>query len=205
MEEKEVWKDVVGYEGLYQVSNFGRVRMTKDKRMKVLAENKYGYLVVKMTKDGKVRYPFVHRLVAMAFVDNKENKPCVDHIDTNKYNNNVNNLRWVTPKENVNNPLSKIHQSIAAKGRKYSESTHLKWSIQRRGIGNGMYGKNHTEESKIKMSRPIMQIAKNGNVVGEYYGATDASIKTGIHRQNISEVLNGRRKYARGFMWKYKD
>jgi len=203
--EQEIWKDVIGYEGFYQVSNLGRVRMTKDKRIKVPHENIYGYLVVKMTKNGIVKHHTIHRLVAMAFIENKENKPCVDHIDTNKYNNNVSNLRWVTPKENVNNPLSKKHKSIAATGRKYSEYTHLKWSMQRRGIGNSMFGKNHTVSAKMKLSKPVLQIDKDGNVVGEYYGITEASKKTGIHRQNISDVLNGRRKHARDYFWKYKD
>lgn len=204
MEEKEIWKDVVGYEGLYQVSNLGRVRMSKNKKIKAILEDAYGYLVVKMTKDKVVKYIKVHRLVAMAFIENDDNKPCVDHIDTNKYNNNASNLRWVTQKENVNNPLSKKHQSIAAMGRKYSKNTHLKWSIQRRGVGNVMFGKNHTEISKKKMSKPILQIDANGKIIKEYYGVTDASVKTGIHRQNISEVLNGRRKHACGYFWKYK-
>ena len=125
----EIWKDIVGYEGLYQVSSLGRVRsldrvckqsgITKEyndtyiKKGRVLNRkaqhtyNKknstkyYRYQIVLYDGSGRGKSYKVHRLVAQAFIPNPENKPFVNHIDCNPQNNNVENLEWVTPKENV--------------------------------------------------------------------------------------------------------
>ena len=99
----EIWKDVVGYEGLYQVSNMGRVKSLNYGRERILkaSDNGSGYLYVALCKKGKYKNFLVHRLVAMVFISNPENKPCIDHIDTNKRNNKVENLRWVTHEENI--------------------------------------------------------------------------------------------------------
>lgn len=116
MTEKEVWRDVVGYEGLYQVSNLGRVKSldrlingrcsghkTKfEERILKTFTNKKGYYRVGLVKNRKQIKYFVHRLVAIAFIPNPENKPYINHKDETPYNNNVNNLEWVTPKENSN-------------------------------------------------------------------------------------------------------
>lgn len=104
---KEIWKDIKGYEGLYQISNFGRVkslkRMMKNRKCEEIIKkpsitNKR-YYKLPLCKYGKNKYFFIHRLVAQAFIPNFENKPTVDHIDRNKLNNNVSNLRWATYKE----------------------------------------------------------------------------------------------------------
>ena len=102
---KELLVDICGFEGLYQISNQGRVFSVKKKIFIKLDENnQQGYQVVKLCKNGK-RYKFrVHRLVAEAFIPNPENKPCVDHINTIRNDNRVENLRWVTYKENLDNP-----------------------------------------------------------------------------------------------------
>lgn len=94
----EKWKDVDGYEGLYKISNFGRVKGKH--RIKSQQDNGKGYLTVHLNKNGKSRWHLVHRLVAKAFIENPENKPTVNHIDGNRKNNNVNNLEWATYSEN---------------------------------------------------------------------------------------------------------
>lgn len=90
----EVWKDIKGYEGLYQVSNTGKVKSVR--RNKILKKRLTfdGYVKATLTVDRKAVDKRVHRLVAEAFIANPYNKPTVNHIDGNKENNNVDNLEW---------------------------------------------------------------------------------------------------------------
>ena len=107
----EIFKDIVGYKGLYQISNLGNVKSlhcNKEKIMKLTIRSKnYPYYFVGLLKNGKRKYFAVHRLVAQAFVNNPNNYNQVDHLDGNKLNNNANNLEWVTPKENTNRAWQK--------------------------------------------------------------------------------------------------
>lgn len=124
-----IWKDIPGYEGLYQVSNFGEVksfykfRDGKKERILKHAINDSGYKIVVLTKNKKPKSLRVHRLVALTFIDNFENKPQVNHIDGNKLNNNINNLEWCTNGENEKHAyklgLKKINSGCFKKGHKY--------------------------------------------------------------------------------------
>ena len=96
----EIWKDIKGYEGIYEISSTGKIRIVSSGVIKKCSTLPSGYLRVGLTKDKKVKYFYPHRLVAQAFIPNVENKPCVNHKDCNKENNCVNNLEWVTYKEN---------------------------------------------------------------------------------------------------------
>lgn len=110
---KEIWKDIEGYEGLYQVSNFGEVKSLERTKTngkgivkieeKILTQNitNWGYYRVALYKNGTRKYHRVHRLVAKAFIDNPNNKEQVNHIDGNKLNNHVSNLEWCTRLENM--------------------------------------------------------------------------------------------------------
>lgn len=108
---KEEWKDIKNYENKYQISNSGKVRSLINNKNQVrenpLILKPYldddGYEIIRLSKNGKLRAFKIHRLVAKHFLDNLENKPSVDHIDTDRRNNNYTNLRWVTNKENSNN------------------------------------------------------------------------------------------------------
>ena len=114
----EVWKDVIGYERCYQISSLGRLKRKEKKivnkgNIHTLREriinpyrDKKGYLVYRLKCDnGKIKRYFAHRLVAIHFISNPENKPEVNHIDGNKENNCVNNLEWVTTRENINHAV----------------------------------------------------------------------------------------------------
>lgn len=111
--EGEIWKDIKDYECYYQISNMGRVKTLKRYAINKLGNNilvkniirkqwthSVGYLNVWLKKNGNKKQFFVHRLVAMEFISNNENKPTVNHKDGNKKNNNIENLEWNTHKEN---------------------------------------------------------------------------------------------------------
>lgn len=107
MEEykKENWKPINGYEGLYEISDLGRVKsLRRKKNNKPLifsnCKNSNGYNAVNLRKDNKIKRFTIHRLVALNFLENNENKPDVNHIDGNKNNNELNNLEWCTKSEN---------------------------------------------------------------------------------------------------------
>ncbi len=102
----EIWKDIEGYEGLYQVSNKGRVKslsrfikwkktyLNKPEVILCLIQHNFGYNTVRLSKDGKVKIKYIHRLVATAFIPNPNKFECVMHKDDNPINNNVSNLSW---------------------------------------------------------------------------------------------------------------
>lgn len=112
MQEQEIWKDVVGYEGLYQVSNLGRVKSLarkinrgqyieyREDILMTLFLNRHGYFTVMLSKNGKKKQHRIHQMVARAFIPNPENKEMINHIDCNTQNNRVENLEWATNSEN---------------------------------------------------------------------------------------------------------
>ena len=107
MQEKEIWKDIQGYEGLYQVSNLGNVKnkiqpYLKQEKIYKKFSNSNGYLFVGLRKDKKRKFKYIHRLVAEAFIPNPNNLLQINHKDENKQNNCVNNLEWCTNKYNQN-------------------------------------------------------------------------------------------------------
>lgn len=116
----EKWKDIIGYEGRYQVSDCGRICSVKHGKRKFLKPNdaKKGYLQVTLYKGGTRRSHNIHRLVAVAFVPNPENLPEVNHIDENSFNNCSINLEWCTPKYNSNYGTrgQRISAKITGKG-----------------------------------------------------------------------------------------
>ena len=105
--EKEFWKDVPGCDGFYQVSNFGRIKSLKSNIILKPQKEKNGYLRFKLKFGTKFKSVLAHRIVAMAFIPNPENKPQIDHKDGNRINNKADNLCWVTQTENVNNPITR--------------------------------------------------------------------------------------------------
>ena len=130
--KNEEWLDVDGYEGLYQVSNTGKVKTLERKRRdekkeyrvreKILSLplNAYGYPVVSLHKDGVARTVTVHRLVAAAFLPNPDGKRCVDHINGDRADNRVENLRWVSHRENTRH-MFELGTEVAWSNRNISE------------------------------------------------------------------------------------
>lgn len=133
--EIEIWKDIKGYERQYQVSSFGRVKsfdviqeirpnvfITRSGRILKQRLDTHGYPRVNLSVNGIRKTFLVHKLVANEFVPNPNGYTVVDHIDTDRTNCHYSNLKWVTTKENCNNPLSIKHKSEALKGKPKSET-----------------------------------------------------------------------------------
>ncbi len=179
----EVWKDVVGYEGLYQVSNMGRVRsltrkvnVCKGNKSRVFKgsikmgryELKNGYHVVSLYKDGKSKRFFTHRLVAMMFIENPQTLPQVNHKDEDKTNNRVENLEWCDSKYNTN----------------YGNCIEKRIAPQR-----------------VKVS----QFSMNGKYIKTYESMAYIEKRLGFNHSAICMCCKGQIQSAYGYKWKYAN
>lgn len=156
------WRSVAGFEGLYEVSNYGDVKALERlvmnngglqrKHERILKHTKEGHCLVVLCKEGKTFPRLVHRLVAESFIPNPEGKPCVDHIDTDPQNNRVDNLRWCTQKENCNNPISRANNSKSKMGHPpYSSSDISRENIKK--AHDAIRGRSFSQEHKDALSR----------------------------------------------------
>ena len=143
--KKEYWKPIKGYEGLYEVSNLGRVKSLKfgKERMLKVSKDKKGYLHVVLCKENILKTYYVHRLVAEAFIDNTDNLPCVNHKDENPQNNVVSNLEWCDAKYNLN---------YGTRNKRISEK-----------MTNG------------KLSKPVLQYTLDGELVKKWSSTHECS------------------------------
>ncbi len=159
---EETWKDIPNYVSLYEVSNFGSYRVKiQRKGGKVKAgislkckSMKDGYSMFRVSKNGKQQLLNAHRIVAAVFLTNPENKKEVNHIDSNRRNNNVNNLEWVDPKENVQHAIKNGNFVNSLKNLKSSRNNGVP-------IVNLPTGTCNTKEGKRLWSRLRYRIKKN--------------------------------------------
>lgn len=214
-----IWKDIEGFEGKYQVSNFGEVKAleravmnnggVQRKHERILKQNTSSnrHAMVILCKDGKTYPKLVHRLVALAFIPNPENKPVVDHIDTNPYNNRVDNLRWATTRENCMNPLTRIHNSISKMGHPYRGRKLTPEEIEKIRLANT--GRKQSEEHRRKnreshknsikaqeAARRNLEKAREKLLGYHHSDETKAKIReklTGVHKGKHWKVVNGER------------
>ena len=170
----EIWKDAVGYEGLYEVSNLGRIKSLIDNhgnsREKIIKpiKNTNGYFIVNLSKDKKKHQIKLHRIIALTFIENPNDFPYINHKDENKTNNRVENLEWCTPKYNVNYGTCREKISNSHKGKKpnLSEEERKRRSDMcksRVGEKNPMFGKKLTLEHRLKISESRKRRFENIN------------------------------------------
>lgn len=184
----EIWKPVPGFEGLYEVSNLGRLKSYKqDPRGKILnlTNAKGDYLRVVLQGIGKQRKSTsVHRLVAEAFIPNESGLPEVNHKDGNRQNNKAENLEWCTTAENIRHAINMHPIQLAAM---------------------------HRYNTEIR-PHPIIQLTKDGKIVNRFRNGADASRETGICHRNILQAAHGtdngrgfKRKTAGGYVWRFEE
>jgi len=184
----EIWKPIKDYEGLYEISNLGRVKSLPRngtiKTEKILIPNMSGrYARIGLRNKIKIRYS-VHRLVAEAFIPNPNNLPQVDHINGDRYDNRVENLRWVTAKENIGNPV-----------------TFAK------------YKQKMLEYRDNERCKAVSQYSKDGVLIAVFKSTHEAERITGIPHSNISAAALNKVvscgnhtatiRSAGGYLWKF--
>ena len=133
----EIYREIKGFEN-YEISNLGNVRNLITNRNIKKHINGQGYYAVNLKNDLKIRPVRIHRLIAIAFIVNPDNKPCVDHIDNNTLNNNINNLRWATTSENGMNQKMSIKNTSGVKGVRYDKD-RKKWKAEIKLNGINMH------------------------------------------------------------------
>jgi len=184
---EEIWKDIEGYEGLYQVSNMGRVRSLDRKvataysairtfKGKILAPwtDRYGYLHVNLWSERKMKSKTVHRLVAGAFISNPDNMPEVNHKDEDKQNNRADNLEWCDTRYNIN-------------------------------YGNRSHKVSQTRISNAILGLRVEQLTMDGQHVRTFDSIREASRVSGADKSVIVRVCKGRLQSAGGYRWRYAE
>ena len=201
---KEEWKDVENYEGLYQVSNLGRVKSLKDNngkpREKIMKQGKTknGYLRIMLCKNGKRERFLVHRLVANAFIPNPNNFKCVNHKDEDKTNNCVNNLEWCTYQ--YNNTYGTCQQRRV-------ENTDWKVKVANtdyKAITAKMDYKEIGRKVAEKLSRQVYQYSLDGILVAIWKSIRECG-RNGFNFGAVAACCRGEAKTHKGYIWSYTE
>lgn len=193
---QEIWKYIKGFEGMYQVSNLGRVRSVDrfdsmgrlhKSDIKAIRDNGHGYKVVQMYKDNKPKIGYIHRLVATAFIENPDNKPEVHHIDSDRGNNKLENLQWVTSKENNNFPEHIKSMKKNPNWLKNSKSAMAK-----------------AREKAIVVNSYRTRFTRGG-VSLEFSSLAEGARQLGLDKGCCTRVANGKQKHTHGYKVEYVE
>lgn len=184
-------KDIKGWED-YTIDTNGNIFSKRKNKYLKQTINKYGYCKVTLQKDKYKKMYSVHRLVAETFIENINNYPCVNHIDSNRTNNNVQNLECVTYKQNMEHAvknhrfdnMAKINREKMKKNKIYLISDGYK-------------------KANKKTSKKVGQYDKNNNLIKIYKSISEASRQTKINITSISYSANNLRKTGGGYIWHF--
>lgn len=185
LSKKEVWKPVVWYEGLYEVSSFGRVISYLNAKILFMKPSisRQWYHNLSLYKSGSRKLCGIHRLVAEAFIENPGQKPQVNHLSGVKADNHIDNLEWCTASENV----------------RHAHQTWLSWNNIFL-LRNPSYGKFWKDSY---CSKWIIQISPENEILQTYWSCIDAAKLLNIDSSSITKCCKGKRKSAGWFIWKY--
>ena len=182
---EETWKDIDGFVGYYQISNFGNVKSLnyqnhgKEKILKPKKNNK-GYLWVELRKNGIKKCLLIHRLVASNFLENKNNYEIVNHKDENPLNNSVLNLEWCTQTYNVRYSLERHQERLKRKDFKPSSNYR-------------------------KHDKKLCKLDNDNNVIEIFESVSCFCRKFNKNEWSIIQCCEGKRKTAYGYKWKFAD
>lgn len=193
---EEIWKDIEGYEGLYQVSNLGRVRSINHYRNnntsgyvqkgRILKQTlTANYMYIKLSRNGKTKAFRVHRLVAEMFIPNPEKKPYINHLNAIRTDNRVSNLEWCTQSENVKHSYNLGYSKSPSYWQ--NKGDEMKW------LKEG------------KRCKKVIQYDLNMNKIKEFVNIAEAGRETTTNRSNIVQCCKGNVKTAGGYIWRYKE
>lgn len=175
--EKEIWKDIKGYEGIYLVSNKGNIMSIKtNKILKPWINGQY--YMVELFKNKYKKRIYIHRIVATTFLKGFDEYPMVLHSDDNPLNNKVENLEWGTQSKNMKDA--------------YNRGRKINYFL-------GKFGKEHCT------SKRVSQYNLNGEYINTYESLLEAEKNTGFHNSNISRCASGKQKTSNGFIFKYVE
>lgn len=173
-ELKETWKDVLGYEGIYEISDLGNVKSLVRHRVIFQEDTRGGYMRVFLYNKGDKKRFWVHRLVATAFLSNPDMKKEVNHKDSNPRNNHLSNLEWCSRAENMKHCFQSGRSKVLQLTR---------------------YGADH------KGAKGVRQLTKNGALVAEWGCLSDAARAVGRSTGNLGNALNGSQIHCAGYKW----
>lgn len=193
----EVWKDIEGFEGRYQVSNLGNIKSLRyggryEARNLVPKVNNKGYEWVELAVNGTKKCKQIHRLVANAFIPNPKGYPIINHKDENPRNNRVDNLEWCDYKYNTNYYIERHKEAFYA-------------NVQKpRGWGKGRKRKQWIL-GPYKRTKKVAQIDKDGNIIKIWNNASQIVREEGKSQWSITQCCDGKRKTAYGYTWRFVD
>ena len=188
---EEIWKDIEGYEGLYQISNLGNVKSlnycgrgyAKNLTPKC---NNTGRLWVELSLNGKRKPMLIHRLVAKTFIPNPNSYPQINHIDENPKNNRVDNLEWCTGSYNV----------------RYSLALHPERKC-RCGSPSGVQHRNRKSGTPYKHKQEVIQFSKSGEEICKFPNILTVCTENNWRTSHLVDCCNGKRKTAYGYIWRF--